>query len=99
MWASGKYSRAECDRCGQSHAYTDMVEQVENERGTGFYVCYACLDEDHPQYRLGKIRIIDPQSLQRPRPPSNTDRAFFGWPTMTGEERTVRLGTVRVTTS
>ena len=99
MWASGKRSRAICDRCGMAHDYADMVEQVENERRTGFYVCCSCLDEDHPQYRVGKIRIVDPQALQRPRPPDNTDRAFFGWPTMTGEEGTGRIGTVTVTTS
>ena len=99
MWASGRSSKAICDRCAQKYDYNDLTEQVENERGTGFYVCNQCLDEDQPQYRVGKIRIIDPQALHHPRPPDNSDRAFCGFNPVIGEEVTVRLGTVRVTVS
>jgi len=99
MYASGRYSKAVCDRCGQKFDYKDLTEQVENERPTGFYVCSQCLDEDHPQYQLGKIRIIDPQALERARPENNLDRSFSGFNPLTGEERTVRVGDLRVTVS
>jgi NAD-dependent SIR2 family protein deacetylase len=97
MWAQGTHARAVCDRCGQKFDYNDLTEQVENERSTGFRVCSSCLDEDHPQYGLGKIRIVDPQALKDARPENNADRAFCGFNPVVGEERTIRLGTVRVT--
>ena len=98
-FASRRHSRAVCDRCGQKYDYNDLTEQVENERKTGFRVCSSCLDEDHPQYQLGKISIVDPQALQYARPENNAERAFSGFSPIVGEERTIRLGTVLVTVS
>lgn len=98
-FASGRHSRGVCDRCGFAFDYNELVEQIENERPTGHRVCHQCLDEDHPQYQLGKFRVYDPQALEYARPENNLDRAFSGWNPVCGEERTVRVGTVRVTTS
>lgn len=97
MYAAGKFSRAVCDRCGAAYDYNELTDQIENERPTGYRVCSSCLDEDHPQYQLGKIRIFDPQALQYARPENNLDRAFSGFNPLTGEERTARTGTLRVT--
>jgi hypothetical protein len=67
-YASGKSSKAICDRCGLTFRYKDLYEEVENKRKNGLKVCRSCLDEDHPQLRLGEERITDAQSLRDPRP-------------------------------
>ena len=67
-YASGKYALAVCDRCGQQYKYSQLREEVENGRRNGLRVCSPCHDEDHPQLRLGKEKVVDPQALRDPRP-------------------------------
>ena len=67
-YASGKYALAVCDRCGQQYKYSQLKEEVENGRRNGLRVCPPCYDEDHPQLRLGKEKVVDPQALRDPRP-------------------------------
>ena len=67
-YASGKYALAVCDRCGQQYKYSQLREEVENGRRNGLRVCPPCYDEDHPQLRLGKEIVVDPQALRDPRP-------------------------------
>ena len=67
-YASGKYALAVCDRCGQQYKYSQLREEVENGRRNGLRVCPPCNDEDHPQLRLGKEKVVDPQALRDPRP-------------------------------
>ena len=67
-YASGKYALAVCDRCGQQYKYSQLREEVENGRRNGLRVCPPCYDEDHPQLRLGKEKVVDPQALRDPRP-------------------------------
>ena len=67
-YASGKYALAVCDRCGQQYKYSQLREEVENGRRNGLRVCPPCHDEDHPQFRLGKEKVVDPQALRDPRP-------------------------------
>jgi hypothetical protein len=50
-----------------------MKEQYENLLPTGAIVCNECLDVDHPQLQLGRIKVDDPQGLRNPRP----DNTFF----------------------
>ena len=67
-YASGKYALAVCDRCGQQYKYSQLREEVENGRRNGLRVCPPCYDEAHPQLRLGKEKVVDPQALRDPRP-------------------------------
>lgn len=68
MFATGRYSIAICDRCGCRAKYKELREQVVNGVKTNLRVCPDCLDADHPQLRLNRIRINDPQALRNPRP-------------------------------
>lgn len=67
-YATGKYAIAICDRCGCRAKYKELRAQVVNGERTNLRVCPDCLDVDHPQLRLNRIRIDDPQALRFPRP-------------------------------
>ena len=67
-YATGKRSKALCDRCGLRYNYDQLKEQIENRRPSGLRVCPTCLDEDHPQLRIGVVNISDAQALRHPRP-------------------------------
>ena len=66
-YATGKRSKALCDRCGLQYKYDQLKEEVQNRRPTGVRVCPTCFDGDHPQNHLGSVRISDPQALRHPR--------------------------------
>ena len=66
-YASGKYSRAMCDRCGFEMAYTDLVEEW-----TGFKVCSDCFDEKHPQDFPG-THSADAEVLRDARPDNDKE--------------------------
>ena len=67
-YASGKQSKAICDRCGQKFKYTELKQEYENGRLNGLKVCFSCLDKDHPQLKIGEQAISDAQALKDPRP-------------------------------
>lgn len=71
QFASGKNSIAFCDRCGRKVKYRELKVQIVNQIPTGIRVCTPCLDKDHPQYRVGNLRITDPQALRNTRPDPN----------------------------
>ena len=73
MYATGKQSIAICDRCGCRAKYKELRDQVINGAKSGLRVCPDCLDIDHPQLRLNRIRINDPQALRFPRPEVDRD--------------------------
>lgn len=79
-FATGKFALQICDRCGRRVKYGETKDQVFNQKRTGIYVCDECLDEDHPQLQLGRLRVDDPQSLKNPltEDPS-ISRGEFGW--------------------
>lgn len=67
MYASGKWAKAICDRCGFAVRYFDIVE----EQGTGWRVCSRCDDGhyslvSHPQNNIRGA--IDPEGLEHARP-------------------------------
>lgn len=66
-YATGKRSKAICDRCGLSYQYDQLKEEVQNRRPTGVRVCPTCFDGDHPQNQLGTVRVSDPEALLYPR--------------------------------
>jgi len=99
-YARGQYALGLCDRCGQRQRLNDLKFQVVDLRITKLRVCSACLDVDHPQLQLGRVRIIDPQALRDARPDPNTDRSLFGFNPVgnPGNIMTASVGTVRIIT-
>lgn len=67
-FASGKYALGICDRCGFTYRLKELRAQVINRVTSGLLVCQDCLDEDHPQLRLGEVDATDAQALENPRP-------------------------------
>ena len=61
-YAVGKYSRAQCDRCGFVYKYLDLKIQWN-----GLKVCYECYETKHPQLEPQNVRP-DPEALYQPRP-------------------------------
>lgn len=70
-FASGKKSIAFCDRCGRKTPYNELKPQVVNQIVTDIRVCNPCMDKDQPQWRVGRLRIVDPQALRETRPDPN----------------------------
>ena len=67
-FASGKFSIAECDRCGFRYKLTDLKVLVIKTKNTNIKVCQSCWDPDHPQLQLGMYPVNDPQAVRDPRP-------------------------------
>jgi NAD-dependent SIR2 family protein deacetylase len=62
LYATGTFSEAICDRCGQRYKYLDLKKEW-----TGFKVCPECYEPKAPQlYPLPSIS--EPQALYEPRP-------------------------------
>jgi hypothetical protein len=67
-FASGKYSIAECDRCGQRYKLKELRKQVVKTKIYDIKVCPTCWDPDQPQLQLGMYPVSDPQAVREPRP-------------------------------
>jgi hypothetical protein len=67
-FASGKYSIAECDRCGQRYKLKQLQMEVIKTKVYQLKVCSECWDPDHPQLQLGMYPVDDPQAVRQPRP-------------------------------
>lgn len=67
-FASGKYSIAECDRCGQRFKLKELRKQVLKTKIYNIKVCSSCWDPDQPQLQLGMYPVNDPQAVREPRP-------------------------------
>jgi hypothetical protein len=67
-YASGKYSIAECDRCGQRYMLKELRKQVLKTKMYNIKVCQSCWDPDQPQLSLGLYPVNDPQAVREPRP-------------------------------
>ena len=67
-FASGKYSIAECDRCGQRYKLQELRKQVVKTKIYNIKVCKSCWDPDQPQLQLGMYPVSDPQAVREPRP-------------------------------
>lgn len=74
-YASGKHALGLCDRCGRQRKLTDLVYQILDGKNTNWLVCPEdCLEQDQPQYQIGRYPIVDPQAIQNPRPDPDNDR-------------------------
>ena len=67
-YASGKYSIAECDRCGQRYKLKQLKTEVIKTKTYQLKVCSVCWDPDQPQLQLGMYPVVDPQAVYQPRP-------------------------------
>ena len=66
-YASGKFSIAECDRCGQRYKLKELKKQVLKTKLYNIKVCPTCWDPDQPQLQLGMYPVNDPQAVREPR--------------------------------
>ena len=64
-FASGRFSRAVCDRCGQEYKYQQLKKEWN-----GLFVCPECYEPKHPQLDP-PYHPPDPEALQDPRVESN----------------------------
>jgi len=80
-YAPGKHAYGYCDKTGFRYLLKDLVWEYKDGHRTGFRVGKDVVDPDHPQNFLGRVRVVDPQSLRNPRPDNSIDesRALFGW--------------------
>lgn len=67
-FSSGKYSIAECDRCGQRFKLKQLKFEVIKTKLYQLKVCEECWDPDQPQLQLGMYPVDDPQGVRQPRP-------------------------------
>ena len=66
-YSSGKFSIAECDRCGQRYKLKELKKQVLKTKIYNIKVCPTCWDPDQPQLQLGMYPVSDPQAVREPR--------------------------------
>jgi hypothetical protein len=70
-FASGKYSIAECDRCGQRYKLKELRKLTIKTKQVSIKVCTECWEEDQPQLQIGMWPVNDPQAVREPRPDSS----------------------------
>ena len=66
-FSSGKNANGTCDRCGFVYKLHSLKALTVNESLTNLLVCEECWEEDHPQYRAGKLHVVDPQAVENAR--------------------------------
>ena len=87
MAPSGKFALGLCDRCSQRYYLNELRWEITNMERTGLRVCEDCLDKDHPQYQLAKVKFGDEFSVPdiRPQPPGDIDPTRqYNWADMMG---------------
>lgn len=103
IFARGTWAYGNCDRCAQRWPLNELKFEVRNQVLTKTRTCPDCFDPDHPQNRLGRLKIRDPQALidARPEVGIENSRGLFGWSPVGHEYTytTVSIGTVTITTS
>ena len=101
-YAKGKYAYGYCDKTGFRYPLNELVWEYKDGTKTGFRVGRDVVDPDHPQNFLGRVRIVDPQSLRDPRPDTGLEesRGFFGWAPVGSPLNLIQgaIGTVTVST-
>ena len=101
-YAAGKKALGICDRCGFTVKLKDLKYEVRDSSRTGFRVCTNCLDQDHPQLKIGDVDTSDNISLFNPRPDTGEQDSttYFGFNpvTSTGIVLQAKLGTAKVQT-
>jgi hypothetical protein len=67
-FSSGKYSIAECDRCGFRYKLKELKSLTIKTKNVNILVCPTCWEPDQPQLQLGMYPVNDPQAVRNPRP-------------------------------
>lgn len=67
-YSSGKFSIAQCDRCGFRFKLKQLKKLVIKTKNVNILVCPDCWEQDHPQLQLGMYPVNDPQAVRDPRP-------------------------------
>jgi hypothetical protein len=67
-FASGKYSIAECDICGQRYKLHELRKLTIKTKLVSIKACPECWNPDQPQLQLGMYPVFDPQAVREPRP-------------------------------
>jgi hypothetical protein len=67
-FSSGKFSIAECDRCGFRFKLHELKKEIIKTKVFNLKVCPSCWDPDQPQLQLGMYPVDDPQGVRDPRP-------------------------------
>ena len=70
-FSSGKFSIAQCDRCGFRFKLQKLKSLTIKTKSVNILVCPECYEPDHPQLKLGMYPVSDPQAVRNPRPDSN----------------------------
>ena len=71
-YAVGKFSLAQCDRCGFVYKYLELKEEWN-----GFRVCEECYEQKQPQLKPSP-NPIDPEALRNPRPTEPAPTTGYG---------------------
>jgi len=66
-FSSGRFSIAECDRCGQQYKLKELIKLVIKTKQVSIKVCPTCWEPDQPQLQLGMYPVDDPQAVREPR--------------------------------
>jgi len=110
-FASGKKAHGFCDICGFRYPLKTLKAMTVNSAITSTLACRTCWNPDHPQYRINRVKINDPQALKDPRPEASLTESRnmqWGWNPIGGDrlavtvnllEATGEVGDVTVTTS
>jgi hypothetical protein len=100
-FSSGKFSIAECDRCGFRYKLKTLRMEVVKTKTYQLKVCPECWTPDQPQLQLGMYPVDDPQAVRQPRPDltyvtaglnglQDNETGFGGFPT--GGSRDIQWG-------
>lgn len=77
-FSSGKYSIAECDRCGQRYKLKELKKLTIKVKQVNIKVCPECWEPDQPQLSLGLYPVNDPQAVREPRPDTSYYQSGLG---------------------
>jgi hypothetical protein len=100
-FSSGKHAIAQCDRCSFRFKLTVLKRLTIRDNTVNIKVCPECWEPDHPQLKLGKYPVQDPQAVRDPRPDTSYPQSrdiSWGWAPLlnAGAYATGAVGTVRV---
>ena len=102
-YAAGKKALGICDRCGFTVKLKDLKYEVRDSSRTGFRICTNCLDEDHPQLKIGDVDTSENISLFNPRPDTGEkdSTTYFGFNPVSsiGSVLRAELGIAKVQTA
>ncbi len=77
QFTQGRNAPGWCERCQFKWPLAKLQRQPVAGKITDLLVCPDCLDEDHPQLMVGRLRFNDPQALRRSAPPREIELPSF----------------------